>query len=433
MENPSFSLYQLNAIIHHIIEEHTADEYWLHAELSEVRVNAAGHCYLEFIEKHPHGNTLLAKARGVVWSNVYRLMAPYFERETGQVFASGIKVLVKVRPDFHELFGYTLTVLDIDPTFTLGDMVRRRREILNQLEVEGVLTLNKELPMPQLPKRVAVISSTGAAGYGDFCRQLLDNTHGYVFYTRLFPAVMQGEKVEQSICAALDDIYADIDSWDVVVIIRGGGAVSDLSGFDTYLLASSVAQFPIPIITGIGHERDDTVIDIVSHTRVKTPTAAAEFLINRMHEAESRLDEVSDYIRSYVLHRLETEEYRLMEIARRLPGMFTVRRIHEERRHELLWQRTLSSINLSLTTAKHRLQLVSQRAEACDIQNILARGYTLTLKDGRIVTDATQLSEGDHLLTRFSRGEVHSVVFRGYASHEEETSFHQKRQRGDKD
>ncbi len=429
MENSSLSLYQLNTLIHRIIEEHTADEYWLHAELSEVRVNTAGHCYLEFIEKHPRGNTLLAKARGVVWSNVYRLMASYFERETGRAFVSGIKVLVKVRPDFHELYGYTLTVLDIDPTFTLGDMVRRRREILNQLEEEGVLTLNKELPMPQLPRRVAVISSTGAAGYGDFCRQLLDNPHGYLFCVRLFPAIMQGERVEQSICAALDDIYADIDSWDVVVIIRGGGAVSDLSGFDTYLLASSVAQFPIPIITGIGHERDDTVIDLVSHTRVKTPTAAAEFLVNCMHEAESRLNEVADYIHSYVLNRLETEEYRLMEIARHLPAIFTFRRIHEERRLELLWQRALSSINLLLANAEHRLQLVSQRAESCDIEKTLARGYTLTLKDGRIVTDAVQLSEGDHLVTQFSNGEVHSVVSRRYALHDEEASNCQKCER----
>lgn len=250
-------------------------------ELSDVRSNTTGHCYLEFVQKDPRSNNLVAKARGMIWSNIYRLLKPYFEETTGQLFASGIKVLVKVTVQFHELYGYSLTVLDIDPAYTLGDMARRRREILMQLEEEGVLTLNKELEMPVLPQRIAVISSATAAGYGDFCHQLQHNSGGFFFYTELFPALMQGNQVEESVLAALDRINDRVNEFDVVVIIRGGGATSDLSGFDTYLLAAACAQFPLPVITGIGHERDDTVLDSVAHTRVKTPTAAAELLIHR--------------------------------------------------------------------------------------------------------------------------------------------------------
>ena len=277
------SLYELNTLVRRAVERSLPEDYWLQAELSDVRTHSAGHCYVEFVQKDTRGNALLAKARGVIWANVYRLLRPYFERETGQTFAAGIKVLVQVKVEFHELYGYSLTITDIDPTYTVGDMARRRREILLRLEEEGVLTLNKELPMPVLPRRIAVISSPSAAGYGDFCSQLSANPYGFVYETKLFPAVMQGEQVESSVVAALNKINETFDCWDAVVIIRGGGAVSDLAGFDTYWLAYNCAQFPLPIITGIGHERDDTVLDLVAHTRVKTPTAAAEFLINCVH------------------------------------------------------------------------------------------------------------------------------------------------------
>ena len=229
----ALSLYELNNLVRSRLELAFPDEYWVQAELSDVRSNASGHCYLELIEKDARGNNLIAKARGMIWSPVYRLLKPYFEQETGQAFVSGIKVLVKVTVSFHELYGYSLNIVDIDPSYTLGDMARRRREILAQLEEEGVLTLNKELEMPLLPQRVAVISSATAAGYGDFCNQLENNPYGYVFYPRLFPAMMQGERVEASVIAALDRIYAHAEAWDAVVIIRGGGATSDLSSFDS--------------------------------------------------------------------------------------------------------------------------------------------------------------------------------------------------------
>ena len=244
MEHTPLSLYELNALVRQSVRLSMPDAYWVQAELSDVRTNYSGHCYLEFVQKDPKSNALLAKARGIVWSNVFRELKPYFERETGQVFVAGLKVLVRVTVDFHELYGYSLTVIDIDPTYTLGDMAKRRREILQRLEEEGVLTLNKELELPELTQRIAVISSPTAAGYGDFCDQLERNAFGFVFYTKLFPAVMQGEQVEDSIIRALNRVYAELEHWDVVVIIRGGGATSDLSGFDTYELATNCAQFP---------------------------------------------------------------------------------------------------------------------------------------------------------------------------------------------
>ena len=303
----SLSLLELNSLVRRSLEQCLPDEYWIQAELSDVRSNTTGHCYLEFVQKDPRSNNLVAKARGMIWNNIYRLLKPYFEETTGQMFASGIKVLVKVTVQFHELYGYSLTVLDIDPAYTLGDMARRRREILLQLEEEGVLTLNKELEMPVLPQRIAVISSATAAGYGDFCHQLQHNPGGFFFYTELFPALMQGNQVEESVLAALDRINARVNEFDIVVIIRGGGATSDLSGFDTYLLAAACAQFPLPIITGIGHERDDTVLDSVAHTRVKTPTAAAELLIHRITEVADHLEELSARVQQIAYPILKQE------------------------------------------------------------------------------------------------------------------------------
>ncbi|MDD4419915.1 MAG: exodeoxyribonuclease VII large subunit, partial [Bacteroides graminisolvens] len=316
----SLSLFELNALVKRSLSQCLPDEYWVQAELSDVRSNSTGHCYLEFIQKDPRSNNLVAKARGTIWATIYRILRPYFEEATGQAFTSGIKVLVKVSVEFHELYGYSLTVHDIDPTYTLGDMARRRREILKQLEEEGVLTLNKELDMPLLPQRIAVISSPTAAGYGDFCHQLQSNSFGFYFYTELFPALMQGNQVEDSVLQALDKIHARTDEFDVVVIIRGGGATSDLSGFDTYLLAASCAQFPLPVITGIGHERDDTVLDSVAHTRVKTPTAAAEYLVARMSDAAAQLLHWAEQLRDVALNRMEEEKQRLMYLQRRIPS-----------------------------------------------------------------------------------------------------------------
>lgn len=406
----SLSLLELNALVRRSLEQCLPDEYWIQAELSDVRSNTTGHCYLEFIQKDPRSNSLVAKARGMIWNNIYRLLKPYFEESTGQLFTSGIKVLVKVTVQFHELYGYSLTVLDIDPTYTLGDMARRRREILLQLEEEGVLTLNKELEMPVLPQRIAVVSSATAAGYGDFCHQLKHNSGGFFFYTELFPALMQGNQVEESVLAALDCINTRISEFDVVVIIRGGGAASDLSGFDTYLLAAACAQFPLPVITGIGHERDDTVLDSVAHTRVKTPTAAAELLIQRVGEAAERLEELSARLQQGAYTLLEQEQRRLVTMRARIPALVH-RKLSEARFTLLTARKDLSQVTQNLLSRqRHRLELLQQRVADNSPEKLLSRGYSITLKDGKAVTDASLLQPGDQLTTRLLKGEVQSTV-----------------------
>lgn len=410
MVNDSLSLVELNALVRRSIRACFPDTYWVQAELSDVRVNSSGHCYLEFVQKDAGGNSLVAKARGIVWANTFFRLKPYFERETGQAFVSGIKVLVKVTVDFHELYGYSLTVTDIDPTYTLGDMARRRREILDRLQREGVLTLNKELELPELLQRIAVISSPTAAGYDDFCNQLSHNAFGFVFYPRLFPAVMQGDKVEQSVISALDRIYGELERWDAVVIIRGGGATSDLSGFDTYNLAANCAQFPLPVITGIGHERDDTVIDMVAHTRVKTPTAAAEFLVNHLRQTAERLEDFACYIRQEVPSRLSHEKERLDNWQARIPSKVQMRLQKEGFAQERLSERLRVALRVRLQTEKHRLELWFRQIEAASPDRLLKRGYSLTLKNGKAVTDASRLHPGDEVETRLAKGTFRSIV-----------------------
>ncbi len=410
MNQHPFSLLELNALVKRSLEQCLPDEYWVQAELSDVRSNTTGHCYLELIQKDPRSNNLIAKARGNIWNNVYRLLKPYFEETTGQLFTSGIKVLIKVTVQFHELYGYSLTIQDIDPTYTLGDMARRRREILLQLAQEGVLTLNKELELPELPQRIAVISSATAAGYGDFCHQLQNNPYRFFFYTELFPALMQGSQVEESVLAALDRINARIADFDMVVIIRGGGATSDLSGFDTYLLAASCAQFPLPIITGIGHERDETVLDSVAHTRVKTPTAAAELLINLMHETAVRLAGLATQLEQRTLARLEFERRKLSTSQSRISS--SVGLCLSDARYALLTvgkELRRASITL-LSHQKHRLELLQQRVSDASPDKLLSRGYSITLKEGKVVTDSSQLRAGDELTTRLYKGEITSII-----------------------
>jgi len=412
MSQQVLSLFELNRFVKQALHNHLPDTYWVQAELSDVRSNSSGHCYLEFVQKDTGGNHLVAKARGTIWSNIFKMLKPYFEQETGQQFASGIKVLVQVSVEFHELYGYSLTVLDIDPTYTLGDMARRRREIILRLEEEGVLTMNKELDIPLAPQRIAVISSATAAGYGDFCDQLKNNPYGLSFQTKLFPAVMQGERVEESIISALESVYQELDEWDVVVLIRGGGATSDLSGFDTYNLAANCAQFPLPIVTGIGHERDETVLDIVAHTRVKTPTAAAEYLIGRLYETALKLEDHASRVVNKVEERLNWEHTRLNRLSERIPmnvrmclqaGHYAVKGI-QHRIDVALQERLLKE--------KHRLRLLEHQVRTASPEHLLKRGYSITLLDGRAVTDISMLKEGDVVTTRYAKGESQSVIMK---------------------
>ncbi len=428
----ALTLYELNNLVRGVLDSRLKDEYWLQAELSEVREAYNGHCYVEFVQKDTAGRNLIAKARGAIWAGTYRLLAPMFERETGQRLVPGLKVLVRVSVTFHELYGYSLTVSDIDPAYTLGDIARRRKEILAQLAAEGILNDNKELRLPLLANRIAVISSATAAGYGDFCNQLLRNDYGLRFTVRLFPAVMQGERVEASVLAAMDAVMAECDAWDAVVIIRGGGAVSDLSGFDTYLLAAACAQFPLPVITGIGHERDETVLDAVAHTRVKTPTAAAAFLIAHQVETASVLDDLARRISQAARWRMEREQNRLAGMSVKWGGAWQRVKSGGMHRLELLSQRLRYACRSRLSEGDHRLvvcgerlsaslpvrmererfrlRLLQQRCEAADPAVLLKRGYSMTWCNGTLVRAAGQLKQGDEITTRLADGEIRSVV-----------------------
>ncbi len=404
----TLSLYELGRLIRLTLSRGLPDAYWVRAELSEVREAYNGHCYIELVQKAERGNALVAKARGTIWASIYNMLRPYFENATGQRFAAGINVLMQVTVDYHEQYGLSLTVHDIDPTYTLGDMARRRREILRQLEAEGVLTLNKELHMPLLPQRIAVISAAGAAGYGDFCDQLMNNPYGFAFYPRLFPAVMQGDKVESSIIAALDTIAAERDHWDVVVIIRGGGATSDLSGFDTYPLAANCAQFPLPIITGIGHERDDTVLDTVAHTRVKTPTAAAEYLIGALADAAAHHEALVHRLTMGLTQRLHREEQRLQQLATRLPAGFAIMQARQQHRMAQIESTLHTALQHTLIKQQHRLELLEKAVESASPSHILKRGYTITRCNGKVVTSASKVPQGAILTTEWADGTVTS-------------------------
>lgn len=405
-----FSLLELNARVRDALQEALPERYWVRAEVSEARIHPSGHCYLELIEKEESTGRTVAKARATIWATTFRLLRPWFEQSTGQLFTSGIKILVLVSPVFHELYGYSLTIHDIDPTYTLGDAARRRAAILQQLRDEGVADMNKELVWPPLPQRFAIISSPSAAGYGDFMNQLQNNPYGYRVYTALFPASMQGEQTERSIIEALDRIASHEELFDGVVIIRGGGATSDLNSFDSYPLAANVAQFPLPVITGIGHERDDTVIDLVANTRVKTPTAAAEWIIARLHEADLHVAGLSLSISEAVRDRLQREKQTLQRTTSALP-MLVERRILNERHKSELWLEHIKhALRSRLDAERSRLDQLANTVELVSPQSLLQRGYSLTLHQGCVVKSVTNLAPGETIETLLADGSVVSWV-----------------------
>ena len=393
MNSEHFTLRQLNLMVRDAIEMQMPDEYWVEAELSECR-ERGGHCYMELIEKDEQTNTPVARASAKCWRQTWQIMQPHFERVTGQPLHAGLKVLLRVYAQYHEAYGFSWIVTDIDPTYTIGDMARKRQEIIRQLKEEGIFDLQRELCIPLFAQRIAVISAAGAAGYGDFSRQLDDNEYGFKFEVTLFPAIMQGEQVERSIIDALSKIYSLTShpspltsQFDCVVIIRGGGATADLSGFDTLALAEHVAQFPIPIITGIGHDRDESILDMVSNTRVKTPTAAATLLIDNLRQ---------------VLERLNTAQQRIS-----LMGHIIIDARH---RIEMLQQRLSTAIERMMTNQKHRLSQIELLLQSFDPQLLLSRGYSITLHHGRAVRDPQQLKAGDEIETRVEKGTIRSVV-----------------------
>lgn len=405
----TFSLYELNFLVRRTIETEMDQEYWVEAELSEIRTSR-GHCYMELVQKEENSNTPIARASAKCWSSQWNIIEPYFIRATGQQLNAGMKLRLKVYPQFHEAFGFSWIVNDIDPSYTLGDLARRRLEIIRQLKEEGVFDLQKSLELPLFNQRIAVISSATAAGYGDFVAQLDNNEYGFKFKTKLFPAIMQGEQIETSIIKALNRIFEEADDYDCVVIIRGGGATADMSGFDTLALAENVANFPLPIITGIGHDRDECVLDMVSHHRVKTPTAAAALLISNLKAVLDTIDDAEQRIVRYMQLKLTSLKSQIANLQESFPRILAVAMTRQRARIDTLSSKLPMLIERRLTQEKHRLEIIGEKTKNLDPTLLLHRGYSITLKDGKAVKDAKALHSGDEIETRLSEGTIKSII-----------------------
>lgn len=431
MGETAISLVEFNRRIGGLLHDASVQRCWVVAETSDVR-QSGGHCYLELVQKDAQTGQTLARMRGIVWASVYARLRCEFERATGQSFASGMNVMVEVSANFHEQYGLSVVITGINPTYTLGDMARQRLEILNRLRREGIIDMNKQLPWADVAQRVAVISAAGAAGYGDFMNQLHNNPSGIKFYTCLFPAVMQGQSTVTSVIAALERINDYADLFDCVVIIRGGGSTSDLNSFDNYDLAANVAQFPLPVICGIGHDRDNTVVDSVASVRVKTPTAAAEWLLDRAQSALDHVNALTDMVVDSATQMLSGARQQLAYFTSGIPLMadnIVVR--HRARLQQIaaaipvVAARCIDGAGKDLAFASQRVAMAARQCVANERQRVtglekqvellspdrvLRRGYSLTLRDGHVVTSASSLRAGDSLVTRFADGERTSVV-----------------------
>lgn len=403
---------------------------WVVAETSDLRV-VRGHCYMELVEKNDAGTTV-AKLNAVIWSSNYPRLVAKFMATTGAELKTGMKVLVKVSANFHSQFGFKAVINDIDPSYTMGDMARQRLEILKRLKADGIIDMNKELPITAVPQRIAVISAAGAAGYGDFMNQLANNPYRLKFYTCLFGASMQGAQTVPTVLAALDRINDHLDLFDAVVIIRGGGSTSELNSFDNYDLAAAVAQFPLPVIVGIGHDRDETVLDFVAAIRVKTPTAAAEWLINRGTNALAHLDELQETVvtavRDTVGHAreqlayytsmipaasrriIDTNMLRLDNYTKAIPLAANNLIAAQCTRLDRALERMGEAIEHALQREQQRLQALGDKAALLSPENTLQRGYSLVTKDGKCVTAGSQLQPGDHIHVQFAEGSTDATV-----------------------
>lgn len=447
-------LYELNRRVKDVLNNSFTHPIKVVAEISELNENRNGHCYLMLVEKSEHGDSIKAQARATIWSYTYRMLKPFFETTTGRRLSVGLKVLLNVEIVFHELYGYSLNIKDIDPSYTLGDIERRRREILNKLKADGIINMNKELELPVHPKNIAVISSATAAGYGDFRDQLENNSFGFKFACKLFPAIMQGERAEQSIIDALCRIYDYEDIFDLVVIIRGGGAAADLNCFDSYDLASNIAQFPLPVVSGIGHERDITIVDHVANTRVKTPTAAAEFIITKTNEfAEYVLNFEEDFL--YAVEKLISENkstikhlfagfspvvksilsknvHLLNNLATKINTSSVIytkqqRNILDEKvrglkknvvskletNKDLLKQipdQLSKTIVQDVEKDKERLRKYTSIIKLADPVNILKKGYSLSFVGDKLIKSVDDVEKDARIVTRLADGELISHV-----------------------
>lgn len=399
----SITLLELNKMIADVVNS-TFDEYlWVVAEISEIRTAANGHCYLELVEKSNRTKSIVARIRATIWNNRWQIIKDSFESTTNQTISAGLKVMVCAQVQMHEAYGLSLNIVDIDPSFTLGEMAIRRKEIIARLTEDGIIDMNKELAMPILPQRIAIISAENAAGYGDFCHQLDNNDYGIKFYTHLFSASMQGDKTEKSIIDALNRIFEHHDKFDVVVIIRGGGGVADLSSFDSYDLAVNIANFPLPVIVGIGHERDNTVIDIVAHTSVKTPTAAAAYLISILGNELSNLEYIKQAIVETTNRKREILTSQISKIISDIKS--THIKINAQINGISILKEKIKLFSRNrIETEKQKISYIGKTTEICRPENILNRGFSITRVNGHAIKDADNIEIGTNIEIQLAKG-----------------------------
>jgi exodeoxyribonuclease VII large subunit len=410
-EQPALSLSQLNGLIKYAILETLPDQYWVVAEIADLKLNQKGHCYLDLVEKE--GNAAIAQIKANIWAYEYRSISNRFQKATNEPLKQGMKVLFLASVLFHEVFGLSLNIKDIDPTYTMGEMARKKKEVIARLRIEGLIDRNKTLELPLVPQRIAVISSPTAAGYQDFFNHLDNNAYGYSFVHTLFPALMQGQEAEASIIKALTAIRKKKSTFDLVVIIRGGGSVIDLNCFDGYPLAAEVAGFPLPVITGIGHEKDDTVVDITAHTKMKTPTAVAEFLISGMRSFEENVLGLENRILTSVEQLLRNETEKLASFGRRL-SLVPIRLTVLRKNRLLILQRDMRGhLQQRLQNEQNRLSRAEQALRHLDPVHVLRRGYSITRLKGRTLRDAALLKNGMSIETQLQNGTVTSIVQSG--------------------
>lgn len=380
-----YSLLELCDCIDEALQSKLEETYWVRAEIASL--TERGHCYMELVEKAKN-NSIAAKVRATCWSHVYHLLTAYFANETGQMLSVGMQVLLQVEVSFHAVYGLSVNVVGIDPTFTLGDLARQRQQTIQRLQEDGVMDMQRSLKMATLPRRIAVVSASDAAGYGDFCHQLESNSGGFRFHTQLYPAVMQGEQSPASIIRALGEIAERTNEYDVVVIVRGGGASTDLRNFDDYSLALHCANFPLPIIAGVGHTRDVSVVDMVVHTSVKTPTAAAEWLINAMQEQAEKVGELYVRLQRVAQHAIHKQQNRL----------------------EALWQSLRFATQRRISKQRNKLELWEKTIGIHSPERIYRMGYSLTTVNGKVVRSIHDVKAGEEMLTHTGDGVIRSEV-----------------------
>ena len=450
----SITLSALNRQIREVTEQAFPSGVWVVAEILEMHINRTGHCYLELIEKSDSDDRIIAKSRATVWASRFRMLRPYFETTTGTELKAGIKVLVKAEVSFHELYGLSLNITDIDPAYTMGDLARKKMEVIRQLKEAGVMEMNREIPLTEVPQRIAVISSETAAGFGDFMDSLVNNNYGFGFSISLFPAIVQGEAAERSLISALEQVYAVEASFDAVVLIRGGGSQADLDCFNGYELAMNIAQFPIPVLTGIGHERDETIADMVANRSLKTPTAVAEFLLDRMVDftdklarlqerfyqavqwiiiqERTKLDRSASDLQHFTHHYLtlgkhqlsnyrkstensvrtiiQSEKAILKDQGSRLKYLQKASLQYQRRDLLQLAEKKYRIIAEMLSASHEQLKGFERSLELLHPEKVLARGYSITYADGKVVKSVKGLQVGDTIETHLADGTIESGI-----------------------